>query len=184
MYYSKRYRNYSDPGFVSMKKIKEGPASTRPSSLGGQSLIEVLIALALGALIVAAITAAVLAALNNAQYSKNQNLATQYAQEGMEVVRKIKTSDWATFDALNGQYCLDQNSSNLTSYGTGCGQNVYPFTRVVYIDESCGNSVAAQKKVSVWVFWSDSKCTNEDNPFCHKAQMVSCFSDANIITTP
>lgn len=155
-----------------MKKIK-GQA--------GQSLIEVLIALSLGAFIVAAITAAVLAALNNTQYSKNQNLATQYAQEGMEVLRKIKTSDWAYFDGLNGQYCLDGGSNQLRDYGTGCGQNVYPFARVVYIDESCTNN---QKKASVRVLWSDNKCTDQDNPFCHEAQVVSCFTDANLIPTP
>ncbi len=146
----------------------------------GQSLIEVLIALGVAALIVAAIATSVLSGLNNAQYSKNQNLATQYAQEGMEIMRKIKNDNWATFDNLSGQYCLGQNN-NLTAYGSGCGQNVSPFSRVVYVDESCANS---QKKVQVWVFWSDNKCTNEANPFCHEANMVSCFSNVNVIQTP
>lgn len=149
----------------------------------GQSLIEVLIALGVAALIVAAITMAVLAALNNAQFSKNQNLATQYAQQGMEVVRQIRNNDFALFNGYSGQFCLDQGANTLRVYPPveGCGQNVSPFSRVVSIDNSCESS---QKKAQVYVYWSDNKCTDEGNPFCHKAQMVSCFSDANVIQTP
>ncbi|MBI3069818.1 MAG: hypothetical protein HYY87_00750, partial [Candidatus Levybacteria bacterium] len=54
----------------------------------GQTLIEVLLALGTAVVVLSATVVAVLSALNNAQFSKNQSLATQYAQEGMEVMRK------------------------------------------------------------------------------------------------
>lgn len=105
----------------------------------GQTLIEVLLALGTAVVVLSATVVAVLSALNNAQFSKNQNIATQYAQEGMEVMRKMRNSNWTLFSSYSGQYCLDQNSTqllgrNLTTQGCN-GQNVGIFAREVDVEK-------------------------------------------------
>ena len=63
----------------------------------GQSLIEVLTALAIVILVIVALVAGVTYAIRNLTYAKNQALATQYAQEGLEAARKMRDEDPETF---------------------------------------------------------------------------------------
>lgn len=173
----------------------------------GQTLIEVLVALGVGVLIVSAIAIAILSSLNNAQYSKSQNLASQYAQEGMETVRKIRDNDWTTFNNYDGSYCLDKGTTTLVEkeppLAGGCphgivgSQNLDTFARQIDIDQNspdCGLSPFPTPtpspvplnpaRVRVIVSWADSKCTNVDNVYCHNITLTSCFSDANVILAP
>ncbi len=69
----------------------------------GQSLVEVVIALGIAVIIVIAFTNATIASVRNSQFSKNQNLATKFAQETLELVRAIR----------------DQNSVGNVTDGTG-----------------------------------------------------------------
>ena len=155
----------------------------------GQTLIEVLAAFGVAVMLATAITIAVISALSNATFSKNQNLATQYAQGGMEMIRKMRNDNFTTFDGLSGNYCLDKRCVGLTdslpycwTRGTGCGTNIdNVFVREVAIEKnspSCANAA----KVTVATSWSDSKCTS--SPFCHSVQLVSCFSNINAIPAP
>lgn len=151
----------------------------------GQSLIEVLIALAASVAVVTAIAITVITSLANVEFTKNQNLASQYSREGMEVVRKIAKDNWgnfiSTYTSVN--YCLDDNSNTLRVMGAGgCGQNVDIFVRQIVINQtspSCENSVRISSNVS----WSDSKCTSA-NPFCHTITIDSCLADINTIQAP
>jgi len=54
----------------------------------GQGLVEALIALGAAVIIIAAITIAVITAVSNSDFSTEQNLATGFAQQGMEIVRQ------------------------------------------------------------------------------------------------
>ncbi|MCJ7792877.1 MAG: hypothetical protein MUP45_02780 [Candidatus Marinimicrobia bacterium] len=63
----------------------------------GQSLIEVLTALAIAVLVIVALVAGVTYAVRNLTYAKNQALATQYAQEGLEAARRMRDEDPETF---------------------------------------------------------------------------------------
>lgn len=152
----------------------------------GQTLIEAIVALGAAIIIISVIVIVVISALNNTQFSKNQNLATQFAQQAMEVMRQMRDSNWTTFSELSaGSYCLDKESNIPVSKDpiTGCGQNVDVFAREVDIEKnssSCGEAT----KVTVTVFWTDAKCTGVTNPFCHKVELVSCFSDLRLIPTP
>lgn len=174
----------------------------------GFTLIEVLAALGVASLLVSVITVAVLSALFNAQYSKNQNLATQYAQEGMEIVRKIRNEDFTAFNSLGSNqgisYCLNKNQTTIQKESPGAnssdrrnstiqgcakqvgqpGQNVDNFARQVDVarDASrCGNDgTSGGTKVTVSVSWSDSKCVDTNNLFCHQVKLVSCFSDSEV----
>lgn len=163
----------------------------------GQTLIEILVAMGTAVVIISAITVAVVAALYNAQYSKNQNLASQYAQEGMEIMKKIRDSSWTNFNTLTEpSYCLDKNQTTLAESDKknttipGCekvsgGQpsNVDNFSREVDIDKN-SDECSLQTKVSVFVSWSDSKCRDGQNPYCHTVSLVSCFTDFNNVSNP
>lgn len=150
----------------------------------GQTLIEVLVAITAAVLVISAIAVAIISALNNAQFSKNQNMATQYAQEGMEIIRQIRSSDWSTFNNLStGHYCLDKDSKELV-LSIDCGQNVDIFVREIDIEKNSSSCNNNQTKAIIQVSWSDGKCTNRINLFCHKVRLVSCFSDFNVVPTP
>lgn len=165
----------------------------------GQSLLEVLASLGAATVIVTAIVVAIINALNNAQYSKNQNLATQYAQEAMEIVRKKRDSDYAAYSALVGQtYCLDKDDSDLdtldrtTNPPVGCQRSGTPnlgnrninnfFARSITLT-SLG-SCTSGAEVIVSVVWGDGKCTSLTNPLCHTVRLQSCLTDYRVVPTP
>lgn len=156
----------------------------------GQSLVEVLVSLSIATLVLSAITVGVVYSLRNAQFSKNQNLASQYASQGMEIIRQIR-DDKSTLSDYSGDYCLGQDSKIPVFKEIDCGQNVGPkdigptpssvyiYTREVKIEQppigECG-SEATTYKVTVKVSWWDNVCGDTSN-FCHKVNLVSCLSD-------
>lgn len=160
----------------------------RLRDLSGQTLIEVLAALGAAVLVVSAVSLSVVNALNNAQYAKNQNTATQYAQEGLDIMREMRNSYFGTFiNYSDDTYCLDKDAVAKTPLriptGAGCGTNLSPFVREVGIerDINCG---ASSRKVSVYVSWSDSKCTDPVVRYCHQVHLETCLSDFPIVPTP
>ena len=56
----------------------------------GQSLLELVIVIAVAIIVVGALTSATIFSLRNANLSKNQLQATKYAQEGLEKVRSLR----------------------------------------------------------------------------------------------
>lgn len=172
----------------------------------GQIIIEVLIALAVCAFIVSAAMTAVTSSLSNAQYSKAQNIATHYAEEGMEYMRKLRNQDWNYYYSNNvlnflpahQQWAVSCLGSSLTpeplTPGIGICSNTYAdgnhmFIRTVRGEKEssdCGGSLGVDvRKIIVTVAWSDSKCTSSSSDvyfgipgsFCHQVKLSSCFSD-------
>ena len=60
---------------------------TRKSEIG-QSLLEVMVALAVSTLVLTSLVSAVVVSVRNARFAKNQSLATKYAQEGIDPHQK------------------------------------------------------------------------------------------------
>jgi len=156
----------------------------------GQTLIEILLAVGVAAAIITAIAAVVISALNNATFRKNQNLATSYAQQGMEVVRAIRDRSWTDFSLLDGWMCLPQNSTTLTPrVGLDCdGEgNVGIFIREIrmQLNQSDCTASVVNTKVTVAVKWSDSKCTSPP-PFnyCQEVKLISCLTKINAVGAP
>lgn len=155
------------------------------SSESGQSLIEVLIALAASVAVVSAIVVTVITSLQNAEFTKNQNLATQYSREGMEIIRQVAKNNWnnfLTYRSLN--YCLDKASQTLRPRaGLNCGKNIDNFfDRQLTIDQNsprCTNSI----EITSDVLWSDSKCQTGDT-LCHDIKLRSCLADVNSVRAP
>lgn len=171
----------------------------------GQSLIEVLVGLATAVLIVGAITIATISALNNAVYSKNQNLATNYAQQGMEIVRNLRDRNYTLFTQLTGDYCLAKSCNQIDPTGGAndpcgkqsviCAQNVGGenadiFVRTVSVTQDslfCMDGITPTPGVQgalvdVNVSWYDSKC-GSSNIFCHNVNLSTCLSTYNAISS-
>lgn len=158
-----------------MKKRKQ-----QKSLQTGQTLIEILLAFSVAILVLSAVVVGVSTSLSNTQYSKNQNLANSYVQEGMAVVRQIRDSSWLNFTQYDEvDYCLDQNSTELTPASSPpltCPPeetNVEIFLREVRLDHVSADC-SDNSKATVTVSWADSKCPS-GNIRCHKVNLVSCF---------
>lgn len=169
----------------------------------GQSLIEVLVALATAVVIISAIVLSVTNALMNAHFSKTQNLATQYAQQGMEMIRKMRDSDVESFSKYNGAFCLDKSNTSLPAPTpvSNCSIDrtcTTPNIDNVFIREFCVKKNSSNcpiptlsptttptntTEVEVKVFWTDSKCQS-GSPYCHKVKLNSCLSDFSTLPTP
>ena len=178
----------------------------------GQSLIEALIALGAAVVIVSAITIASITAMNNSDYSKYQNLATHYAEQGIEILRQNSQTSWNTFSGLAGvnphhnTYCFGQDVtdvSHLQAIAVGdCDTPniknekgteffVRQFSLINYItaqslpnpttDNFACNGII---RATVTVSWTDGKCTDTDNLYCHKVSFDSCFANVNQVPVP
>lgn len=150
----------------------------------GQSLIEIIVALAALAILLTVSSSAIITALNNSQEAKSQNQASLYAQQSIEVLRQMRDSDWAVFNSLSGVYCMAATCTQLTSSGacgkkTGaCGLNVDVFSREVTIlknDNQCSSGSTQATKAIVGVSWNDSKCVS--GSFCRRVIAETCFSN-------
>ena len=172
----------------------------------GQTLIEVLVGLAASVVVMTAITTATLTALSNAQYSRSQDLATAYAQQGMEIVTNFQRSDYGSFSSLNGIYCFAQSCNAIdpdpSHVGQACAKisgtrcpgtlNVNSqFIRTVTVHSgdaqaaSCNESgLTDSVRVDVSLAWNDQRCTDRTNLYCHNVTMSSCFNNAQIVPAP
>lgn len=141
----------------------------------GETLIEALVALGIITVVVTALVGVIVTSMGNTRFSEDQNLARQYAQEGMEIVRQTRDNDYAAFRSLTGDYCLASLPSVLTQ-PCSTGKNVDSFFRkVTIIQAGCSADVA---NVAVTVSWQDSKCPAA-NTFCHASRLESCLSSVN-----
>jgi Tfp pilus assembly protein PilV len=122
----------------------------------GQSLVEVLVAIAVVVVVLIALVAAVLVAVRGVRFSKEKVRANALAQEGLEWARNQRDSlGWADFGeqaASGGQrYCLQ--NLNLDQLG-GCGESQLIdniFTREAVLTLVGSDEV----KITVSVAWDD-----------------------------
>lgn len=153
----------------------------------GQTLLEILIALGASVFVLSAITVVVISSLSGTQFTKNQNLAKQYAQEGIEVVRRIRDSGgWTGFSTLNGRYCLSAGSTLLPSASPPCTTRNVGGVFVREIQIVAGNCPSGGgpngSTVTSTVSWADGKCTG--NTYCHKVQLATCLHNVNFKAAP
>jgi Tfp pilus assembly protein PilV len=171
--------------------------SKKSEKQNGQTLIEALIALGAAVLVLSAITVAVISATNNVEYTKNQNLATQYAQQGVEIMRQVSQSNWATFSLYNGRYCLAKDDTAPCLLGTlsgscsqssqtSCGQNYGIFVREIDVAQGSQTTcVSGSIGITAIISWADGKCHDSANTYCHNVELSSCVSNHNSeVTAP
>jgi type II secretory pathway pseudopilin PulG len=146
----------------------------------GQTLIELLVTMSIAIIILVAASTVILSSLNNAQNSKVKNLATEYAQEGMETIRQMRNMNYNTFKNYNGKYCLAKGENILRSSCTN--PNVDTFIRSVEIEQNSNcNTNAVQ--VTLSVSWADKKCSSSDS-YCQRVSLITCLSTDNPIPAP
>lgn len=83
----------------------------------GQSLFEVVVAIGVAALVLVAAVSLSTTSLRNTDFSKNNALATKYAQEGSEYIRQQRDTDWTSFVSnwTGGAKNLGNNFTTSTS---------------------------------------------------------------------
>lgn len=149
----------------------------------GQSLIEVLVALGIISIIVTSVASIITSSLGNTQFSKDQNTATKYAQEGLEMTRSIRNANYTTFASVNGTFCLQKGATALGASQGSCAtpniDNYFIRSIQIEITPGCGNNVS---KVISTVKWQDGKCTGSN--YCHKSELVTCLSRVNPVQIP
>lgn len=166
----------------------------------GQTLIEVLISLIVASTIVTAITFSVVSSLKNSQFVKNQSTATEYAQQGIEIVNNARLQNYGSFSNLSGTYCLSDNCTTLsTTQNDSCGppigkcqinvpQPSPTFIRQALVQQSAPNCTGPSQPtqagtlVTVSVSWTDGQCTN--GTYCHKVNNETCMTNYGQISTP
>lgn len=149
--------------------------------LSGQTLIEVVVALGIAIIIISAVVAVVLSALRGAEMSRAQNNAAHLAQQGIEVVRQLRNTDYAGFQTKEGVYCLDKNSTTLRSDCSLTTPNVDTYVRSVSIlqTSTCASGTAS---VSATVAWTDGNCAN--STYCHTVNLITCLENIQPIVAP
>lgn len=126
----------------------------------GQSIFELVIALAITVLVVTGIVQVVTISIRNANFAKVQAEATRYAQQAAEWLRAERNNNWATFysKATIGDWCL----KNLDWSGPGiCGTRDFipgtSFLRGLRLTSPDAKIVNASIRVS----WTDSQGKHE-----------------------
>jgi Tfp pilus assembly protein PilV len=146
-------------------------------SLRGQSLIEVLVALAIAILVSGGIALSVVVSLSNSKFVSQQNIAAEYSQTAMELLKQVKDADFASYGTYSGNYCLGEGQITLSNTpsnvngkpdANGCFVNVSEaYVQEVDVEKNscdCGSNLALATpiqvdKVTVTVAWTDSKCS-------------------------
>lgn len=159
-----------------MKKFNNGKNNK------GVILIEAILALGVIVIILTALVTALITASSSSSFSKEQSLATGYAQEGLEIARNDKEKDFESFLTLNGDYCLDELESSIYDDTVRvCSGNVAEkFTRIVTITNNPTNCGTTDSRFVISrVTWTDSRC--EGVAECHRVELNSCFVNLNRI---
>lgn len=135
----------------------------------GQSIIEVLIATGVVALVMTAMMAAMTLSLQNSSQAKYRSLATKLGQEGVENIRQYRDKlGWETFYQIinsqgNGLYCLNTlpaTNPQLEALTSGAcqtysiSQTGVNFKREILIDVLDENQIRLEVNVS-WLDGSD-----------------------------
>lgn len=157
----------------------------------GSVLLEAVVALGVIVVVMTAMAVIITSALANATFIKNQNRANKYAQEGIDIVRMVRDSDYRYFDdhyvtilqpdttggPTVNQLCIDQQY-DLTSCPSDDPVLNQGFHRSIYIQRQCGVGTSTDSntfQVKVDVSWFGGSCGSADR-FCHKAEVVTCLS--------
>ena len=183
-------REFDPPINISHRKLQ-----------AGQMLLEVVLALGVVVIVMGAIANIVVSSLSSAQYTRNQGLANSYAQEGLNVLRRIRDSSWSDFCSYAAtNYCLPQNNVLASYDSSNCSVNgaIGIFVRKVDLSHNSpnccpGNNTTCSSgtcllgvrgsSATVTVSWTDGKCPS-GTPYCNKVKLATCFLNIDLIPAP
>jgi len=126
----------------------------------GQSLFEVVVAIAISALVITGIVSLTTNSIQNSSFSRDSNLASNYIVQTNEWLRQERDGDLNVFitHTATGTWCFKELTWTLPK---ACGASDYvtgtKFTRQVDFQTVSPNLV----QVDVTITWSDSKGIHE-----------------------
>ena len=121
----------------------------------GQSLIEVMVAILVIVLVVLGLVSVTTVAMRNASFSRNQTLATKYAQEGIERVRIYRGEvDWSDFTNA-----CDSGIAGLVGIDDLTSSTVFERTVTCIPDPTDADEYTMDVEVSV--SWQSAKGTHQ-----------------------
>lgn len=133
----------------------------------GQSLFEVVVALAISTVIITALVALATSSIRNATFSKNKTIASRYAQEATEWLRSERDKDPQAFQtkALTAAWCMQALSWDMSGH-CNAGDEIFQtsFKREVAftIDQVLvGSSNKTLIRTDVSVIWADAQGSHE-----------------------
>lgn len=118
-------------------------------SAGGFSLVEILVAVAVFAIILVLVTGATASTGRNIRHSANNQQAASLAEEGIEAVRNLRDSGADFVNLPDGTYGLSDSGNQWNLSGSSDTQGI--FTRSVAITTTGTH----QKKIDSTVSWAD-----------------------------
>jgi type II secretory pathway pseudopilin PulG len=129
--------------------------------VSGQTLLELVVALGIVALVLTGLIAAVTSSLRYGQASRFRSRGVKYAQEGIEIVRKLRdTTTWDAFVAYSGSgtssWCLDEGGVWSEDSGIGCPIAAgSQFWRTIIFTWNTSNPGSERMEVTSDVSWAD-----------------------------
>ncbi len=105
------------------------------SKQGGQSLLEVIIALAIFSLVGAAMVSLVIGGFTGLEQGGEHTQAEALTQEGIEAVRSIRDSAWN--EVAYDQSKVEISGNEWIFSGEGTTEDIGQYTRIITIDDVC-----------------------------------------------
>lgn len=137
----------------------------------GQSLFEIIVALAVSTLIIIALVALASTSIKNSTYSRNNTVATRYVQQAMEWLRSERDSDWDSFylrGSNTSSWCLTSLDWSDSRPEQTCQDDEFItntfFYRTVHFTPGSVNVNGVDKDfmdVLVKVYWTDTQGLHE-----------------------
>ncbi len=125
----------------------------------GQSILEVIIALALISVVLITLVATAALSIRASTFARNQTESQRLTQQGAEWLRSEKDANWPTFKghAATTTWCLDNLSwANSSTCGSAEVVSGTIFTRNLTFTNNADGSIQADVKTS----WVDAQGTH------------------------
>lgn len=125
-------------------------------NIKGQSLFEVVVALAMAALIITSVVVLATLSIKSTSFSRNKTLATRHAQEAVEWLRGQRDNNLTEFknNISISQWCLSDLSWNVSNQGPCGDDETIPNTN--FLRSSSFTVGVNEIVVEVVVSWTDS----------------------------
>lgn len=88
----------------------------------GQTIVEAIVVIGIVVILVTGLISGTTASLQTANNSRIRSEAVKYAQEGLEIVRSVRDTNWTNFQSHSGLYCMGTDEQ-LVSADT-CASNI------------------------------------------------------------
>jgi type II secretory pathway pseudopilin PulG len=163
---------------MAIKRISASDDASKYRSLdAGQSLFEVVVAIAISAIVIVTIVSLVTNSIRNSTFSKNQSLASSFAQQATEWLRGKRDENvglFVTKTATSTTWCLDSLPDDLTAVrATPCLEdNVIVNTNFIREVKFATTNPDGKTLIEadVTVSWDDSQGN-------HKVMSATSFTD-------